>query len=358
MSLKTRLLLIVVTSILSILPSLSHAQCSLLTDNGIYDYKSTRYDAAHFSSFVNWFRSQEYDSYETAKAKGFSLAAVVKTVPVKATYNESEEGFREFKRDIESFTSDTKNYSERLRQEFKVINSGVIEAVERCLSRKGVVHAWLEIKSNPAKLNLAMTFNSPGSAVLRARITSRFLDNVKCTDNLATGKFVYGNTERADCTRIDPTKPVTITLNSNVEIDGAGELHMPGTPQAAPVALTPRIELLRSGGTDNGSACISQIAIPAGKTIQVYIFGAYNIPKSSDGDARNGVSTADKDDPTRLYLHDEVTNTDLKPPQLYEHPSRVTAVNRSHLCVAYPRDGVVIASRGNSIVVEIKQFEN
>jgi len=167
---KIRVSRVAVLSVISALSILlwsnatSAQDCGLLVKGGIYDYSSTNVDIRQLDYFIDWFRSQNFSSLQDAKQRSLTTGVVIDDVPISNAYGDSEDSFKQFKNDIESYRAGTHLLEAKLKSTLKTINTRVIDHLGRCLSQHGL-HAWLETTSDPRVFRLTLSGSASSSSI-------------------------------------------------------------------------------------------------------------------------------------------------------------------------------------------------
>src|SRR5262249_627926 len=158
-------------------------------------------------------------SYEEAKSHSAQLGVPIGKILAKGQYEDSEQGYGQFKADLETFASGNVSVRQKLVTVLKTINPDVIEQVGKCLLQKGL-HAWLETTAVPEVFKLAVVFNSPGDPVEAKILANPKVTNAKCTWTFIHADARIGGATRRDECRRKPTDPVTVTVNASVDVEG------------------------------------------------------------------------------------------------------------------------------------------
>lgn len=308
--------------------------CGLITRGGIYDYSSTQYDKRQLDSFVDWFRSQTFTSYENAKERSGSVGVVIKGIPGNAQYADSESGFGQLKQDIDSYRAGNKDLREKLTSFLRTINTRVNDNLTRCLLQAGL-HAWLETTEDPKIFRLVLKFTSSSDKVSFAEIEGNpDVTGARCSNAIRDKTRIKGSVKRARCTRFNSEAPVTITLNASETIIGEASLTLPAIPPLQPLYAGFSSTVLPADSSVSGGNYCERPIIPANIAVRVSLGGSWNIFNAA-GNVETGVSVAHRIHVSRIHAYDTVARQHLGAQDFWDAVT-VTSIHPFQVCVDPP----------------------
>jgi hypothetical protein len=87
--------------------SFGQTDCSQILKHGMYNYTSTDFNNERLQSLINWFKSENIQTYEQAKSSSFNATVPIYGVMVGLGFSQDESGFQHLKNYLETYNSQT-----------------------------------------------------------------------------------------------------------------------------------------------------------------------------------------------------------------------------------------------------------
>lgn len=136
--------------------------CSQILQHGIYNYTSTDFQNERLQSLINWYKSENIQTYENAKSSSFNATIPIDGVLVGLGFSQDENGFQHLKNYLETYSSQTLEEKTKFAQVIQQIEPEIIKAWNNCVQTmsQGNVLLWIEYTSDPNVFNLCAKYNA------------------------------------------------------------------------------------------------------------------------------------------------------------------------------------------------------
>jgi len=286
---------------------LAQIDCSQILQHGIYNYTSTDFNNERLQSFINWFKSENIQTYQQAKSSTFNVTVPIDDIIVGLGYSQDENGFQQVKNYLETYNSQTLAEKTKLSQTIQKIEPEIIKSWNNCIQtmNQGVVILWIEHTSNPNTFNLCAQYDDVVGSIITVGKLEFDIDTsrIKVSNNgaflkknllLNTSKIITNSTLR---------QAITVKGDDNfvINISGIGR----GLKYSFKPLIEPPKEYLDNTLAIKGTLIKSEARISGspllntkGKTVYLHLTGIIKIiPTTSSNRTAFRVTAKDNHSP-------------------------------------------------------------
>jgi hypothetical protein len=186
-------------------------RCKEILSDGVWQYQSSTNSTQQTASFLNWFCSKTYSSYNQARDAGLSIGIPVDGLPLEIGGKYRDSQWSEYRNEMCRLDSGQYAYSSQFSVFARQASEAIVKAWEACINRTGT-QAWIATTDDPnafaLQIRRRVDIGTPKFTVNQISVTS---GRLQCTPTLssAAGKTYQGSTSFL-CQRTDRKQAFTI----------------------------------------------------------------------------------------------------------------------------------------------------
>jgi hypothetical protein len=240
------------------------AQCGPLSDllmkYGIYNTTDTKWTQGTISSFVNWFRQNNFSTYEDAESTSTKLGIPIGNVFVGFGLTDNKDNWGEFKQDIEQYASGQYAQKDSFENHMHNIDNDAIKSLADCLNSDGV-HVWFEPGANVNEFWIVAKYIGIHDAHVKSVSIPSNIEIDKSTQDVfePSGWWIFksyfpltSNESRAKYIRKDSN---AISIGFSTDEGGDNIINIPPIPGPAQIQYSSP-EKMENGTYEEGAALL------------------------------------------------------------------------------------------------------
>lgn len=242
--LRMAYLVILSAAVLNATSAKGQDTCGEILKNGIWEYKSTTSSDMQASSFLTWFCTKEFKSFQEARDAAVGLTLPIEGIPVSLNGKYRDSQWEEYRNEACSMSSGTYDHLSEFTSFASSASVAVVKAWESCITRIGTF-AWLATTPNPKAFALQIRRNTdlgaPTFTVQQVSVTSGSLN---CSPSLKSAKNKkFTGSASFLCERADATVGFTLLPIVKNLTPPFGPLTVPAYVPLPPGKQSPAISL-------------------------------------------------------------------------------------------------------------------
>lgn len=198
-------------------------RCSAILQDGVWEFRNTSDYNRQTSSFLNWFCSQQFENFQSAKEAGGKIGIPIEGVPVEISGFNREKNWKQYSQAACSLQSGNYQHVSSFSSAARQASSVLADAWAKCIAAPGF-YATLIYVDDPEVFTLQLNYTGLDAAD-KATVTSLLAtpSGVQCHPAITAEKpttIGSGKEHTFLCTR-PKERPVTVVLNADRKLTPA-----------------------------------------------------------------------------------------------------------------------------------------
>ncbi|MER8491838.1 hypothetical protein NKH53_26860 [Mesorhizobium australicum] len=189
------------------------ADCGLLLQDGLFDYRGTQVDKFHYQQAKHWLETHDYGTYAKAEDDAANLGIGISVFQLQFGSKSAEQDFVQWRKDFISSTYEEVVSKDNYKEILKTVNVGLAREFTKCVGESYGTQIWIDAASD-IQFDVHFGFRPPvDTTIVEVDTWSFNVSNAMCDPTPESVKTV-GPARSLHCKKTSPDDVSVATLST------------------------------------------------------------------------------------------------------------------------------------------------